>query len=462
MRLEPDSLKAHFLCLIDIPLLFGFFCFTYWLRYETPWFNWGPGAPDIEIYLRAFIFCSAFLYIIFSYNGLYQKGFRFTVQSNWNLWQSLFVGFLCFASLAFFYRDTEFSRTYFVMSFFTLGFGMTAVQWFKDKLIRRFAPKTFQVSRILVVGTSLRAVQAYQAFRQSRPELELSMIGPSTIHLPASVNYLGNLEIFSKLIKENEIDEVIIALTGNLDKQCLAIIGECENKKIRFSVLPELFDTLSQQLNIGDIYGVPVVPIGKHPRSYRLQLYLKRMFDIAASAGSILVLSPLLLLIYILIKLEDRGPIFYSQERVGMNGVVFPIYKFRSMRQDAETVTGPMWAIQGDPRWTKVGTILRKTSIDELPQLWNVLKGQMSLVGPRPERPVFVNEFKKHIPGYMMRHRVPGGLTGWAQVHGLRGQTSIEDRTTYDLYYVENWSFFLDIKIIYMTVFKAVFIQSGY
>lgn len=462
MRFEADSLKGAFLCLIDIPVLFAWFMFTYWLRYHSSLFELETGVPELEIYIKATLFCSMFLFLLFSYNGIYQRRFRFDAQSNWNLWQTLFVGYLCFATFAFMYRDTEFSRTYFFMSYFVLGFGMTLTQYLKDRMIRMLAPRTFETNRLLVVGTSERAVQAYQAFRSSHPDLQLSMIGPSTVHLPASINYLGNLDAFGKLIKEHHFDEVIIALPPHSEKQSLAIISECEDRKIRFSVLPELFNTLTQQLDIGTIYGVPVVPIGKHPRAYRLQLMMKRAFDIAASLATIIALFPIFILICVLIKLEDGGPIFYTQERVGINGIIFLIYKFRSMRQDAETATGPMWAIKGDPRWTRMGTILRKTSIDELPQLYNVLKGEMSLVGPRPERPVFVNEFKKHIPGYMLRHRVPGGLSGWAQVHGLRGQTSIEDRTTYDLYYVENWSFMLDIRIIYMTVFKAVFLQSGY
>lgn len=432
------------------------------MRWESGFMDFDTGVPPLPLYARTAVFCSVVLWILFTYNGLYQRGFRFNSDYGWRLFENVFIGFLCFSSLAFFYRDAEFSRTFFLLSFANTFTGMSVYSLIRYKMLKNILPGLFQFSRILVIGTGDRAVQLYHSLQKSGSNLSLAMIGPSTIHLPANINFLGSLEQFSRIAEEHDIDEVILALPEHSEKQCLKIISECQNRQIRFSVLPELFNPLTRQLSIGDVMGVPVVPVGRDPGSRRLQNAMKRIFDFSASLASIMALSPLLFIIWILVKLEDGGPLFYKQERVGMNGQTFWIYKFRSMRQDAETKSGPMWAIQGDPRWTRVGTILRRTSIDELPQLWNVIKGEMSLVGPRPERPIFVNEFKQRIPGYMLRHRVRGGLTGWAQVNGLRGQTSIEDRTTYDLYYIENWSFLFDLRIIFQTVFKAVFIQSGY
>jgi exopolysaccharide biosynthesis polyprenyl glycosylphosphotransferase len=176
------------------------------------------------------------------------------------------------------------------------------------------------------------------------------------------------------------------------------------------------------------------------------------MVDVVLSAGALLALLPVLPLLALAIWIEDRGSIFYRQERMGLDGRPFQIWKFRSMRVNAEASTGPIWAVEGDARRTRLGGFLRRWSIDELPQLWNVLKGEMSLVGPRPERPTFVHEFKQHLPQYMLRHRVKAGITGWAQVHGWRGNTSVRKRLEYDLYYVENWSLGLDFKILWMTV----------
>jgi exopolysaccharide biosynthesis polyprenyl glycosylphosphotransferase len=189
---------------------------------------------------------------------------------------------------------------------------------------------------------------------------------------------------------------------------------------------------------------------------------LKRMVDIVGSVIGLILLSPLMLLTALLIKLESRGPAFYAQERMGLDAKPFSCLKFRSMRQDAEAQTGPVWATKDDPRRTRLGILLRRFSIDELPQFINILLGHMSLVGPRPERPVFVEQFRRSIPRYMDRHREKAGLTGWAQVNGLRGDTSISERTKYDLWYIENWSLWLDFKIILRTVFNWVFEKNAY
>jgi exopolysaccharide biosynthesis polyprenyl glycosylphosphotransferase len=200
-----------------------------------------------------------------------------------------------------------------------------------------------------------------------------------------------------------------------------------------------------------DVDGTPVINLSQVPLQGWSSL-IKRAMDVVLSLAALAVLLPFFPLLAALIWLEDRGPIFYRQERMGLDGRSFMILKFRSMRVNAESSTGPVWAIKNDPRRTRVGELLRRWSLDELPQLWNVLKGEMSLIGPRPERPAFVNEFKHKIPQYMLRHRVKSGITGWAQVHGWRGNTSIRKRIQYDLYYIENWSLKLDLKILWMTV----------
>jgi len=461
MRITPQSWTGKLFILADIPVMFLILLAAYFVRFHTI-FPSPLGIPELNLYMATFLLISIMLFFLFALNGVYQKGFRFTPDLGWDLSKNIFLGFLILSSLAFFYREEDFSRTTFLISLGLLLPGMNLFYYFKNLTIRIIAPGSFRRNNIMIIGTGNRALQIYEQLKQTQKNLNLSLIGPSTVELPSDVNYLGPLEKFKVLIKEYVVDQVIVALPNSSIKHAVKIIEECESRRIKFSVVPDLFEVVTKQVTIGEVHGVPVVSVGSNLPIYGLQMKIRHVLDFLISLASLIVLSPLFFTIAVLIKLEDRGPIFYFQDRVGLDGEIFRIWKFRSMRVDAEQQSGPMWAIKGDPRWTKMGTILRKTSIDELPQLYNVLKGEMSLVGPRPERPVFVNEFKENIPGYMLRHKVRGGLTGWSQCNGLRGQTPIEDRTAYDLYYVENWSLLFDLRILFQTVFKLVFIQSGY
>ncbi|NLG27498.1 MAG: exopolysaccharide biosynthesis polyprenyl glycosylphosphotransferase, partial [Chloroflexi bacterium] len=219
-------------------------------------------------------------------------------------------------------------------------------------------------------------------------------------------------------------------------------------------IFPDMFQIIASELTIDSLDGLPLLTV----RDVALRgwkVTVKRLVDIVVSAAGLVVLSPFLLLVALAIKLESKGPVFYTQERVGLDGKPFAIIKFRSMRIDAEA-QGAGWTTENDPRRTRVGTLIRRLSIDELPQLINVLLGEMSLVGPRPERPVYVDQFKQVVPRYMERHKEKAGITGWAQVNGLRGDTSIVERTKYDLYYIENWSLYLDLKIIVRTIWNGL------
>src|SRR5262249_2250458 len=214
-------------------------------------------------------------------------------------------------------------------------------------------------------------------------------------------------------------------------------------------------------LGVTTLDGLPVVGLRESPH-FGLNVVVKRAMDIVLSLTGLIILAPLLLVIAALIKLTSKGPVFYRQERCGLNGKPFQMLKFRSMRVDAEAKTGAVWAQKDDPRRTRLGTFLRKTSLDELPQLINVLKGDMSLVGPRPERPVFIQQFSKTIPSYNARHAVKAGITGWAQVHGWRGNTSLRKRVQYDLYYITHWTPWLDLRIMWLTVWKGLFNRNAY
>ena len=244
-------------------------------------------------------------------------------------------------------------------------------------------------------------------------------------------------------------------------EQILDMISQCERGRIGIKVYPDVFQIIASEISIGDLDGLPMLTVRDVAlRGWRLTL--KRAFDLVVGSILLVVFSPFMLFMAILVKLESRGPALYVQERMGLDARPFPVIKFRTMRVDAEKWTGPIWAKQGDPRCTRLGAWLRRHSFDELPQLINVVLGDMSLVGPRPERPVFVAQFRQSIPRYMDRHREKAGMAGWAQVNGLRGDTSIAERTKYDLWYVENWSLLLDIKILIRTAFRVLRDPNAY
>lgn len=311
--------------------------------------------------------------------------------------------------------------------------------------------------RVLIIGAGEIGHMVYRKIIQS-PKLGYQVIGfvdQETTRKPTAqvdAPILGGILDIPRLIDRYVIDEVIIGLPESNHQELVNIISLCEREKVGIRVFPDVFQIMASEVGIGDLGGLPLLTI----RDVALQgwkLTLKRGLDLLLSTIGLIAVSPLMLFTAILIKLESPGPVFYTQERMGLDARPFQILKFRSMRQDAES-GGPGWTVEGDPRRTRLGTLLRKLSIDELPQLVNVLLGDMSLVGPRPERPVYVEQFRQSIPRYMDRHREKAGLTGWAQVNGLRGDTSITERTKYDLWYIENWSVGLDIKIILRTLFQ--------
>jgi Undecaprenyl-phosphate glucose phosphotransferase len=238
------------------------------------------------------------------------------------------------------------------------------------------------------------------------------------------------------------------------------ILSELKDSTVDVKIVPDLYQFITVGGSIEDFEGLPLISVQESPLDGFGQIY-KRIFDITFSLLALLILSPFMMLIALLIKLTSKGPIFYSQERMSVDGTCFSIYKFRTMFIDAEA-SGPGWTKKGDQRVTTIGKYLRKYSLDELPQFWNVLVGDMSLVGPRPERPVFIDDFRRKIPSYMLRHKVPAGITGWAQVNGWRGDTSIDKRIEYDLYYIRNWSISLDFKIILLTIIRGLINKNAY
>lgn len=266
-----------------------------------------------------------------------------------------------------------------------------------------------------------------------------------TIH--NSVPVLGKLRDIRRVVQTLGISEVLVCLRGIESDLVLELVAACEDLPVAIKIYPDTFQIITNnEISLGDLGGMPLMSVKNSPLDLRWNRGLKRALDLAGATVGLIFLSPLMLLLAILVKLDSHGPAFFVQERVGLNGEPFQMIKFRSMRPDAERIA--RWTTPDDARKTRLGNFIRRWSLDELPQLINVLLGEMSLVGPRPEQPIFVEQFRQQIPHYMRRHKEKAGMTGWAQVNGLRGDTSIEERVRYDLYYVENWSVLFDIKII--------------
>jgi exopolysaccharide biosynthesis polyprenyl glycosylphosphotransferase len=317
--------------------------------------------------------------------------------------------------------------------------------------------------RVLVVGTGEVARMILHKIL-GNPGMGYEVVGvvsaDGKLEGTLPVPLLGRAQDLASLIERHYVDEVIIALPEATHQDILTLISECERGKATIKVYPDVFQIMAGQVDIGDMGGLPLLTL----RDIALRGWrrgLKRVMDIVGAAAGLLLSSPLLMFTAVLIKLDSPGPVFYIQQRMGLDARSFPMLKFRSMRRDAEE-EGPGWTRPDDPRVTRLGGVLRRLNVDELPQLVNVLFGEMSLVGPRPERPVYVAQFRRSIPRYMDRHRAKAGMTGWAQINGLRGDTSIAERTKYDLWYIENWSLLLDIRIVIRTFFNLFHFPNAY
>ena len=269
--------------------------------------------------------------------------------------------------------------------------------------------------------------------------------------------HLKDEEKLERILEGNELDEVVIALRAEDYGKLERIVDVCEKAGVHTKMIPDFGNVISTRPYIEDVQGIPVIHVRRVPLNIMRNRAAKRAVDLIGATVAIILFSPVMLLTVLVVALTEEGSVIYRQERVGLHNKVFYMYKFRSMIMQDEEKEKAEWSTRNDPRITPVGKLIRRTSIDELPQLFNVLKGEMSLVGPRPERPQFVQKFRDEIPRYMVKHQVRPGMTGWAQINGYRGDTSIEKRIEYDLYYIENWTMVFDMKILILTIFKGFF-----
>jgi Undecaprenyl-phosphate glucose phosphotransferase len=319
---------------------------------------------------------------------------------------------------------------------------------------------------VVLVGYS-RAAESYIDRILENPQWGYVVCGVLDDHIPAGTEYrgvkvLGRIANLDVILPENKLDEIGITLSLQDYDHLEELVRQCEKSGVHTKFIPDYNSVISSNPYIEDLTGLSVVNIRYVPLTNTINMLIKRVMDLVGSALLIILFSPIMLILALLIKLTDGGKVIFKQERVGLHNRTFMMYKFRSMREQKDEEEKEGWTKKGDPRVTGIGKFLRKTSLDELPQLFNVLVGQMSLVGPRPERPQFVEKFKEEIPGYMIKHQVRPGMTGWAQIKGFRGDTSIRRRIECDLYYIENWTLMMDIKILFLTLFKGFINKNAY
>lgn len=374
------------------------------------------------------------------------------------------VGALIFILALYLLKLIDFSRIMLVF-FVILNTSLMIVERGSIRyILRRYRRKGYNQKHCIVIGRTDLSEDFFKAIKRN-PQWGYQIIGyvdDDFRKKDAHYKYLGTTEELNEILLKYYADIVIIALNEKGYHRLGAVIAECEKAGVKTNIIPYYYRYVPANPYIDDLDGMPVIDTRHVPLDNHLKNFAKRSFDIVFALLAILLTSPVMIFSVIMIKMTSPGPVIYKQERVGLNRKPFHMYKFRSMKVQKKEEEKRQWTVKDDPRKTKWGSFMRKTSIDELPQFVNVLKGEMSVIGPRPERPYFVEKFKEEIPKYMIKHQVRPGITGWAQVNGLRGDTSIEERIRYDLYYIENWTFALDIKIVIMTVFKGLVNRNAY
>ena len=418
------------------------------------------GALPFRIYAAAIlpiVLVYLLLYYIFSlYTPKRVQGRRLEM---WNIVKANTVGIALILGALYLIKMMHFSRELLAIFYFVNILLETGLRNLIRYFLRSMRKNGYNLKHILLVGYS-HAAEEYIDRIIANPQWGYKIRGILDDHIEAGTEYkgvkvLGRIANLMVILPQNRLDEIAITLGLNEYYRLEEIVALCEKSGVHTKFIPDYNRVIPTKPYTEDILGLPVINIRHVPLTNTYYAFLKRTMDIVGSVCAIILFSPVMLFSAVMIKLTSPGPLIFKQERVGLHNQPFMMYKFRSMEVQAPEKEKTRWTVKDDPRVTGFGKFMRKTSIDELPQLFNVLKGEMSLVGPRPERPFFVEKFKEEIPRYMIKHQVRPGITGWAQVNGYRGNTSIRKRIEYDLYYIENWTLGLDIKILFLTVFKG-------
>ena len=451
---------------VDACVIGGVWLLSYWLRFQLRIVEVTKGFPRFGKYAALSPLVVVLWMTVFSSMKVYQsrRMLRRTHEAQLIL-KSHGVAMLFFIALTYLFSEYKYSRVVMLSFGITGGFFLVVFRLILRNSLRWARRKGYNLRHVIAVGEG-GSIETLVARMQRFPELGLSVVGV-VIHEDSQVTsvagrpVLGTFGQIGDIVHRTRADQVLIALPrqqyGDLDR----ILNSLKDETVDLQLVPDVHEYVTLGCEIEDFDGLPIVNLNDSPLS-GWGAIAKRLTDLIFSSITLVVITPVLAVLAVMIKFSSKGPIFYTQERMGLDGKTFQMYKFRSMRTDAELDSGAVWAMPEDSRRTVFGTFLRATSLDELPQFWNVFRGDMSLVGPRPERPVFVHQFRKEIPHYMLRHKVKAGITGWAQVNGWRGNTSLDRRIECDLYYIRNWSYTLDWKILALTLWKGFVNKNAY
>jgi Undecaprenyl-phosphate glucose phosphotransferase len=447
---------------IDVAVLMVAFALSYFTRFDL--LHGAPRPPTRETLVTLLLVLVLFP-VAYRQSRLYATNrIRTHLEEVFELFKATITASLVLVALTYFGRE-RYSRLTLALfagySFVLVAATRVTFRVWLEALRRR----GLNLKSILLVGAGELGERVVETIEHHR-ELGFRVTGVLSrdLLLPGTtvrgVPVIGTADELERILTEHPVDQVILALPSEDTALLKALMEKLALRTVDVKIVPDLFQYVTLYGGLEEFGGLPIVSLQGGPLE-GWNLVAKRAFDILVSSAALILTSPVLLVVALAVKLTSKGPVLYEQERMGMDGAVFPILKFRTMRTDAES-SGAQMATAGDGRRTPVGAFLRRTSLDELPQLFNVLRGDMSLVGPRPERPVFIEEFKRQIPKYHLRHKVKAGITGWAQINGLRGQTSIAKRIEYDLYYIENWSLLLDLKILVRTALGGFLSRNAY
>ncbi|MCR4815414.1 MAG: undecaprenyl-phosphate glucose phosphotransferase [Lachnospiraceae bacterium] len=427
----------------------------------------GKGVLPMETYFTALYFIVPGYLLLYWMMNLYRsKRFSSPWKEAVDVVRANILGLVLFFVALYIVNEPNFSRSMIFVFFGINIFTMLIVRKILRVALRSIRKRGYNIKHILLVGYS-RATEGYIDRLLANPEWGYMVCGILDDKIPAGTLYrgikvLGGIGNLQYILPENKMDEIGITLSLSDYDKLEGIVNLCEKFGVHTKFIPDYNSVIPSNPYTEDLQGLPVINIRRVPLTNTFNLVIKRIVDIIGSLVAIVIFSPVMLVSAIAIKAGDGGEVIFKQTRVGLHNKEFEMYKFRTMRKQTEEDEAKGWTTKDDERVTKFGKFLRKTSMDEVPQFFNILKGDMSLVGPRPERPQWVEKFKEEIPRYMIKHQVRPGLTGWAQVNGYRGDTSIYKRIEYDIYYIENWSFTFDIKIMFLTIFKGFINKNAY
>ena len=429
------------------------------LRFHTPFLPTPVEYPPLGRYLLLIFAVLPLQAFAFQLVGLYRiRRERSKADEAFAQAQGITLTAILLVATTFFIRSESYSRLVMVVFWGLDLIFVFGVRLGIREILRHLRRRGRFLRHVLIVGAGALGREVAQTLR-GHPELGLRVVGFLDDHLTVGERIegrevLGGCDAVRSVVQSHRVSQIFIALPLEAHQELMKILNSLEGELVDVKVVPDILQFITLHSAVEELDGLPIIGLSESPITGWPRV-LKRFLDLSCAALGLLLLSPVLALIAFAIKLSSHGPILYGQERMGLDGRRFVIYKFRTMLAGAEDEIGPVWAAPDDARRTWVGRFLRRLSLDELPQLWNVITGEMSLVGPRPERPYFVEQFKARVPQYMLRHKVKSGMTGWAQINGWRGQSSIERRIEYDLYYIENWSLAFDLKILILTLWRG-------